>query len=241
VHLYSDREIETPQKGQPFCYEVYETLRFYWRHGEREIFVEHCEKGDERLEAFWFVHQFLPLYLAWREDFVFFHAAGIQAEDRAIFFLAPSNGGKSTMTGVFLRHGHRLITDDTLPTYMYEDAPMYCPAVPYFRPYRAYETLGEHTEAFDARCGRVDTFYLLRKAPSDAPVRIKEIKGMRKFAELRRNGLIYSANFMHLEHTAYLFDFLRRVKVFAVERPWNIQRLDEVYEAIVEHIRSEKK
>jgi hypothetical protein len=211
------------------------TLRFYWYHGDTTVYWELLEEGTQQRLEFWFIHQFLPLYLTWHERFVFFHTGGVVCEGKSLFFVAPSMGGKSTMTQTFLKYGHRLITDDTLPTFMEEQTPYYCPAVPYFRPYRAYETLGEKALNYSTSCGRVDMIYVLQSASAESRIAIDEVCGVEKFAILRKNGLIYSSSFMRIVHTAYLARFLNGVRVFTLRRPWDLARIDEVYEAVVRH------
>ncbi len=57
VFLHSNTSFEAYETGQPFCYEVENVLRFYWRSGEGTIFYILENQGDEALLTFWFIHQ----------------------------------------------------------------------------------------------------------------------------------------------------------------------------------------
>lgn len=43
------------------------------------------------------------------------HAAAVKVEDEAVAFIAPTGGGKSTLTAYFLSAGHALVSEDLLP------------------------------------------------------------------------------------------------------------------------------
>ena len=73
VYLYSDREFDNSEVGQPWCYEVKDVVRFYWIGGETKIFYQMGEKGDENLLSFWFTHLLLPLYFTLEDQYDFLH------------------------------------------------------------------------------------------------------------------------------------------------------------------------
>ena len=47
VYLYSNRDLETSEKGQPWCYEVKDVVRFYWAGGERPSSMSWLNKGTK--------------------------------------------------------------------------------------------------------------------------------------------------------------------------------------------------
>ncbi len=118
VHLYSDREFDSSEIRQPWCYEVEDVVRFYWIDGKRTIYYELNEKGDTNLLSFWFIHLLLPLYMTLENMYDFLHAGAVEVEGKPIFFIAPSMGGKSTMTDYFIKQGHPLVSDDKVPTFI---------------------------------------------------------------------------------------------------------------------------
>ncbi|WP_292663684.1 hypothetical protein [Nitratifractor sp.] len=238
VFLYSDRLLEEPIPGQPYCYEAERIVRFSWRHGERTVRYELLEEGNADLLAFWFIHLFQPLYMTFEGLSVFFHSGAVEIEGAAIAFIAPSTGGKSTMTHCFLTHGHSLITDDILPIWLDGDHVVCAPSFPYYRPFRAPETLGYFTDNYTTDFRPLQALYVLEKGDADTPTVIDALQGYRKFEALKKSGLVYTFDFMTLSHNRILSSLLNYVKVFRVTRPWDMSRLDEVYREIQGHAAS---
>ena len=235
VFLYTDRLLDTPLPGQPYCYEAENVARFYWRHGEDRIYYERLEEGDTERFAFWFIHLFQPLYMTFEELSIFFHSGAVEIDGDAIAFIAPSMGGKSTMTDVFLKQGHPLITDDILPVRREDDRVVCAPSFPYHRPFRATETLGYPTENYRTDFRRLKALYLLDKGAPESRTVIEALHGFRKFEALKELGLVYTFRFMTLTHNRLLGDLLDRVDVFRITRPWNMERIGEVYRKIRRH------
>ncbi|MDM5271358.1 hypothetical protein PGH07_04140 [Sulfurovum sp. zt1-1] len=234
VFLYSDREFEGNQAGQPWCYEVKDVLRFYWVGGERTIYYELDEKGDTKLLSFWFIHLFLPLFMTLEDMYDFFHAGAVEVEGKPIFFIAPSMGGKSTMTDYFIKQGHILISDDKVPTFIDDGKFMAVGSHPYHRPYRKFEELGYRVENFTTHFKPIYTFYELEGVEGDAEIIIEEVKGFAKFDALLPNYL-YMFSYLKPKRLKYLSAMLNSIKVFHVKVPWNMKRLSEVHDAIVAH------
>jgi hypothetical protein len=236
VYLYSDRHFDGAEKGQPWCYEVKDVVRFYWIGGERTIYYVLDEKGDAALLAFWFIHLLLPFYFTLEGKYDFFHAGAVEIDGRPVLFIAPSMGGKSTLTDYFIRKGHALISDDKVPTFIRDEKFMAAGAHPYHRPYRKFEELGYHVKNFMTEFKPIDAFYVLESAAPDADVIFKEITGFRKFDRLLPSYL-FLFTFLKPERLHYLGEMLNDIRVFSVQVPRDKQRLDEVYEAICAHNR----
>lgn len=234
VYLYSNRIFEGSDAGQPWCYEVKDVVRFYWISGEREIYYELDEKGNTDLLSFWFIHLLLPLYMTLEKMYDFLHAGAVEVEGNPILFIAPSMGGKSTMTDYFIKQGHPLISDDKVPTFIDNGNFMAVGSHPYHRPYRKFEELGYRVKSFTTEFKPIHTFYELEGADADAPIIIKEIKGFAKFNVLLPNYL-YMFSYLKPQRLKYLSSMLNEIKVFRVQVPWDILRLSEVYDAICEH------
>ena len=148
VYLYSDREFDGSDVGQPWCYEVEDVVKFYWIGGEAMIYYELGDKGDVNLLSFWFIHLLLPLYMTLENMYDFLHAGAVEVEGKPILFIAPSMGGKSTMTDYFIKQGHSLISDDKVPTFIQHGKFMAVGSHPYHRPYRKFEELGIRVENY---------------------------------------------------------------------------------------------
>ncbi|MBW2658701.1 MAG: hypothetical protein JRC87_03750 [Deltaproteobacteria bacterium] len=234
VYLYSDRIPDCSEDGQPWCYEVKDVVRFYWRGGERTVFYQSGECGDAHLLCFWFVHLLLPLFFTLEGMYDFLHAGAVEICGRPVLFIAPSMGGKSTLTDYFIRHGHVLVSDDKVPTFIDEGRFMSAGSHPYHRPYRKFEELGYRVDAFMNDCKPIHAFYALERGAADADVLIEEVNGFEKFDTLLPNYL-YTFSFLRPHRLAYLSSLLNRVRLFRVQMPWNMERQGEVYDAVCSH------
>lgn len=231
VYLYSDRLFDGSEPEQPWCYEVKDVARFYWRGGEEKIYYELDEKGDAALLAFWFIHLFLPLYMTLEKMYDFLHAGAVEVEGKPIMFIAPSMGGKSTMTDFFIKQGHTLVSDDKVPTFIDDGKFMAVGSHPYHRPYRKFEELGYRVDNFATHFKPIHAFYELEGAEGDAKITIEEINGFAKFDTLLPNYL-YMFSWLKPERLKYLSKMLNDVRVFHVRVPWDMERLGEVHDAI---------
>ncbi len=234
IYLYSDREFDGSDIGQPWCYEVKDVVRFYWVGGERKIYYELDEKGDVNLLGFWFIHLLLPLYLTLENMYDFLHSGAVEINGKPILFIAPSMGGKSTMTDYFIKQGHPLISDDKVPTFIENGKFMAVGSHPYHRPYRKFEELGYRVENFTDGFKPIHVFYALESADADAKISIDEIKGFEKFDTLLPNYL-YMFSYLKPKRLKYLSSMLNSIKVFRVQVPWDMGRLGEVHDVICEH------
>jgi len=234
VYLYSDRLFDESTHGQPWCYDVPGVVKFYWLGGERKIYYTLEEEGDARLLAFWFTHLLFPFYLNMEEIYDLIHCGSVEIEGSPIAFIAPSTGGKSTLTDYFIRQGHTMFTDDKLPTFIEHGRFMAVGSHPYHRPYRRFEDLGFRVERFADRIKPLAAFYLLKRNDARAPVAIRQISGFSKFTAIEPNYL-FSFPWQRKKRLAYLSSMLSSVKVYEVDVPWDMERLDEVYRAIKAH------
>ncbi len=232
VYLYSDRLFDGSAVGQPWCYEVKDVVSFYWVGGEETIYYVLHSEGDDNLLAFWFVHLLFPLYMTLEKKYDFLHAGAVEVEGKAIFFIAPSMGGKSTMTDYFIKQGHTLMSDDKVPTFIQNGKFMAVGSHPYHRPYRKFEELGYRVENFTTVFKPIHAFYELEGVDADADVSITEIKGFAKFDALLPNYL-YMFSWLKPERLKYLSQMLNNIQVFHVQVPWDMERLGEVHDMIV--------
>ena len=234
VYMYSNREFDGNEVDQPWCYEVQDIVTFYWVGGERTIYYELGEKGDANLLSFWFIHLLLPLYMTLENMYDFLHAGAVEVNAKPIFFIAPSMGGKSTMTDYFIKQGHSLISDDKVPTFIQDGKFMAVGSHPYHRPYRKFEELGYRGEKLTTMFKPIHAFYELEGVESDADISIEEIKGFAKFDALLPNYL-YMVSWLKPERLKYLSKMLNSIKVFHIQVPWDMERLGEIHDIICEH------
>lgn len=234
VYLYSNREFEGNQKEQPWCYEVENIVKFYWVSGERSIYYELDDKGDLHLLSFWFAHLFLPLYMTMEEMYDFIHAGAVTVEGRSVFFIAPSMGGKSTMTKHFLSNGHSLVSDDKVATFFDSGQFMAVGSHPYYRPYRKFEELGYCAKNFVTTFTPISVFYELEGIDATSKMVIKEVKGFSKFDVILPNYL-YLFKWLKHKRLDYLSKMLNEIRVFHVQVPWDKNRLSEVHSLLCSH------
>jgi len=234
VYLYSDRLFDGAEAGQPWCYEIKGVLRFYWRGGEQKIYYKLDEQGDSNLLSFWFIHLLLPLYFTLENKYDFLHAGAIEVSGSPILFIAPSMGGKSTMTDYFIKQGHTLISDDKVATFINNGQCMAVGSHPYHRPYRKFEELGFHTENFTTSFKPIHAFYSLEAIDRNAEIAIDEIKGAKKFETLLP-AYLYMFHFLMPRRLQYLSSILRSTRVFNLKIPWELALQSKVHDAICEH------
>ncbi len=238
VYLYSDRLFDGSEAEQPWCFEVKDVVTFYWLGGKQKIYYKLHQEGDTNLLSFWFIHILLPTYMALENMYDFFHAGAVEVDGKPIFFMAPSMGGKSTMTDYFIKQGHLLISDDKVPTFIKDDKFMAVGSHPYHRPYRKLEDLGYRVDNFTKYFKPIHAFYLMQRVKDDANITIKEINGFAKFDLLWFNHL-YMYPWLKTKRLKYLSSMLNSVRVFKVAVPWDKNRLREVHNEICEHSRSQ--
>lgn len=232
--LHTDRELARSVAGQQWCMEVKDIVSFRWVSGESEInYVLHLQ-GTPALLAFWLVHIFLPLQLTLERGYDFIHAAAVEASGGPILFIAPSHGGKSTMGAYFLKRGHPMLSDDKVAMFVDQNRYFASPSHPHHRPYRQFEVLGDPVEPFATRSQPIHAFYVLERGEPDATVEISEVTGFRKFQKLLPNYL-YGFGFLHEQRLRWLADLANQSLIYRVIRPWNLDRMGEVYDTICAH------
>ena len=234
VYLYSNQVINGSAAGQPWCYEVKDVLRFYWHSNDRNIYYILDRNGNAELLCFWFIHLLLPLYFTLENMYDFLHGGAVEVDGKPIIFIAPSMGGKSTMTDFFINKEHNLISDDKIPTFIHNNNFMAMGSHPYHRPYRKFEELGHHTTRFTHAAKPIHAFYNLIKTSENENINIIEVNGFKKFDALLPNYL-YMFKFLKSQRFEYLSKMLNKIRVFQIQIPWSIQRLDEVHKKICAH------
>jgi len=225
VHFESD---------QNKCYEVKDVMRFYWIVGSDEIYVVFDKEGNSDLLIFWFMHQLLPFYLSYEKKFDFFHAGAVEVEGKNILFIAPSMGGKSTTTDYFIQQGHPLVSDDKVATFIDNGKPIAVGSHSYHRPYRAFEDLGYYVTNFTNTFKPIHAFYVLKQAKATDNITIEALHGFKKYDALLGNDM-YIFSWEKPDRLKSQATLATKLNVFSIQVPWDKNRLNEVYDAIIQH------
>lgn len=237
IALYTDREFSTPVDGQCWVFDVEGIIRFAWTQGEGKITYRFLEGATDDIFQFWLYHVVMPIYLSIHQVYKFLHAGAVEVDDKAILFMAPSHGGKSTLTDYFLQRGHPLITDDKMATYERGGVYYAVPSHPYHRPFRTVEVLGHLAENSTTQIHPIHAIYILDKGEPDVECTIRALKGIEKFSRLHEGGEM-NFSFFTPQYVKYLAGLANHVKVFSVTVPHDLHRLEEVYGIIKEHTKS---
>ena len=216
--------------------EIKEVLTLIWDAKKREIqYNKGKHYSPERLR-FWVLHTFLPLVLELERSHRIMHVGSVEVEGKPILFSAFSFGGKSTLTDYFIQKEHALLSDDSLAIDKREDTYYAVSSYPFHRPYRELETLGYYVENFNTTPKPVHAVYTLEKAEADAPVEIVELKGIEKFKAFHYSSFI-DFDFMKRERFNFFTEMAQHVPVYKITIPWDLERLNEVYDAVVAHVK----
>ncbi|MDP3465891.1 MAG: hypothetical protein Q8R86_08995 [Sulfuricurvum sp.] len=234
VTLATDRVFDKPEIGQKWFFQVEDTIEFMWETQSGKISYRFLAEATEDIFRFWLYHIVLPIYFSIGEVYKFLHAGAVEIEDKSVLFMAPSHGGKSTLTDYFIQRGHPLITDDKMATFEREGVYYAVPAHPYHRPFRTVEVLGHLCENPSTQIHPIHAIYILEKSAPDAQITIRTLKGIEKFSRLHEGGEM-NFSFFTPQYVSYLAGLANRVNVFAITVPHDLERLKEVYTVITNH------
>lgn len=237
--LYTDREFARTVNAQVWAFDVKNVVTFFWHSGTFVLeYIAHKDFTPELLE-YWCLHIVLPIFFTVEETFDFFHAGAVEVMNKPVLFVAESFGGKSTMTDFFMKEGHTVISDDKVATYEKEGQLFAVPSHPHHRPYRKMEDLGIYIENFATQAKPIQAVYELEKAEADAKITITELTGIEKFITLRQASE-FNLSFQKMKRFEFLMKIAKKVPVFKVKVPWDLDRMGEVHRSVVQHSRNLK-
>ncbi len=229
---------ETKGKNVEWLMEIENVLRLVWFPQTRTIGYEKGKGFSPDRLRFWVYHTFLPLLFQMEGIYSILHVGCVEVNARAVILMAPSFGGKSTLTDFFLQQGHRLLSDDTLAIEQIEGGSYRAVASwPFHRPYREPEVLGKETEHFVTEALRIEAVYRLEIVEENAAVQIEEVRGIEKFKTIHA-GTFIPLQFLKQEAFDFHTFFSKHVPVYNITIPLDLERLDEVYDAIIQHIKT---
>jgi hypothetical protein len=232
AYYLSNPMLEKVGNGDDFGLEIIDVLTLVWENRHKRIVYAKGKNFTPELLRFWIFHTFFPIVLELQREYKMLHVGAVEIDGGPVFFSAPSYGGKSTMTDYFIQKGHTLYADDTLPVRKENGHYMAYPSFPYHRPYRQPETLGYRVDNFAKGPAPLKALFELESAPADAKVEIVVPTGIERFKSCFYSTFI-KFKFMKKERFDFFTKMAQEVPVFKVTVPWDMERLDEVYEAIV--------
>ena len=97
--------------------------------------------------------------------------------------------------------------------------------------------MGYTVENFSKNPKPLHTVYVLEKAEYNAMVEVTELLGIEKFRAFHYTAFIVF-DFTKKERFVFFSDMARKIAVYKITVPWDLERLDEVYEAICTHTNS---
>jgi hypothetical protein len=195
---------------------------------------------------YWFLQKILPAYLLLSGQVEILHAGAVEIRGQGAAFLAASGTGKSTLVHHFLSQGHTLLADEHLlianESNGLDRSNMVLPTVPYLRPYRRLECLGDYTERFCTRAYPLHRLYLLEAALPEDPVSIEQLRGnaagiavcMRQQFDIGKLAASAVLHRLPLDRFARVARLAAEIPVKRIRVPRDLSRLPEVHDAILQ-------
>lgn len=234
VSISSDSSFEKLKINQNIYFCVEDIATFFVQLNTNKIYFKYHKYGNEDLLKYWLFHTFLPILFTLENKYYFIHAGAVEINGKPILFIANSFGGKSTLTDFFIQKNHTMISDDKVATYIQNDLVYSVPSYSYHRPYRKVEDLGIYVENFAKENKPISKIYNLIKSDKNERIDINEINGIEKFIALR-----YATDIDLQVNKKHRFEMLskiaNKIKVYNIKIPWDLDRLEEVYQSIIKH------
>jgi len=234
VFLTTDRSFDENVDKQMWSFIVEDIVTFIWEKGSSIIYYDKSQNTNIILLEYWFLHTLLPIYFTVERKYEFIHTGGVEIDSQPVLFIAPSYGGKSTLTDYFIQQGHAMITDDRVGLYDTSQNIKCVSSYPYHRPYRKMEDLGQKVENFITEDTDLHVIYVLESVDANDEIRFTRLKGIDSFKVLR-----YNFDFTLPLNKARSFELIAKiaskVPIYKLSIPWDLDRLNEVYARICQH------
>jgi len=234
IDLYTERKLSRTAFGQIWAFNVEGVVTFIWNSGNSTIHYIKQKHFTPQLLEYWSLHTLLPIFFTVEEEFDFLHAGAVEVDEKPILFVAESYGGKSTIIDFFIKKNHPLISDDKVATFKKDEMYYAVPSHPHHRPYRKAEDLGYFVENMSLCSKPIHAIYELEAIDANADITISELSGMNKFETLRISSQI-NFSFLKAERFTLLIDVARKISVYRITVPRDLNRLEEVYKFICQH------
>ena len=237
VRYCSEKLFYMADKDFSWALEIQDVVTLVWDAKVRNILYMKGNNYTPEQLRYWIFHTFFPIVLELERTYRILHVGSVEIEGKPVLFSAFSFGGKSTLTDYFIKKGHTMLSDDSVAIDKRGDAYYAIASYPFHRPYRELETLGDPVENFATEPKPLHAVYSLAKSDPDAEVEIDELKGIEKFKAFHYSAFI-NFDFMKKERFEFFSEMAKHVPVYQVKVPWDMERLDEVYEKIVSHTKA---
>ena len=234
VRYYTNIPFEEQKNIDFWALEIEDVLTLIWDEKTHTIRYMEGTLYTAKLLQFWVLHTFFPLVLELSNMYHILHVSAVQIKEKTILFSAFSGGGKSTLTDFFIQKGHVVYGDDTIAINDANNQYEVIASYPFHRPYREPEVLGYPIENFGTKIQPLSHIYRLERSDKKAKVNIVELHGIEKFEVIYQSMFV---TFESMKKERYLFatKMAKQAKVFVLSVPWDRERLEEVYQAILIH------
>ncbi|HFD13684.1 MAG TPA: hypothetical protein ENJ34_00105 [Epsilonproteobacteria bacterium] len=234
VRYYGNEAFEDSSSVDEWALEVEGVVTLIWQGKTNTIRYIKGEKYTAELLQFWVLHTFFPLVLELAKLSHILHVSAVEINEKPILFSAFSGGGKSTLLNYFLKQGHRIYGDDTVAIEEIDGSYKVVASYPFHRPYRKAEVLGYPIDNFATEVKPLYRVYRLDKSSETSKIKIEELHGVEKFETLYQSQFV---TFENLTKSRYNFatKMAQQVQVFTISVPWDMERLEEVYQALLIH------
>ncbi len=239
VFIQSEKPFSTIEANQIISFTVRDVVTFSSKINSNLITYSKADGTTDNLVDYWLKHTYFPILLTFENKYYFLHAGAVEIEDTSVLFVANSFGGKSTLTDFFIKKGHTMISDDKVATFEKDNMIFSVPSYPYHRPYRKMEDLGLFVENFAEESKPINCILNLVKSDPLCEIKVSQTLGIDKFKIIR-----YSTEIDLPIHKKQRFKALtniaNKVDIYNITIPWDLNRLEEVYQAIVKFIKNKK-
>ncbi len=237
VRYLTSTSVKEIKEHSDWALEIKNIVLLIWDTKNKTILYKKGKNYTVEQLRFWLFHSFFPMVLEIEQIYSILHVGSVEIEGKPVLFSAFSFGGKSTMTDYFIQKGHTMLSDDTLAIDKRGEEYYAVASYPFHRPYREPEVLGYPVENFATEPKPLHAVYLLEKSEPDAMVKIEEVKGIEKFKAFHFSTFI-NFSFTRKRRFKFFMDMAKHVSVYRVAVPWDMERLEEVYIAIVQHVKA---
>jgi len=234
VRYYTNEPFDMQVYITSWALEVEDVVTLIWDSKQHTVTYIEGKQYTAELLQFWVLHTFFPLVLEFEKRYTILHVSAVEIGGNVVLFSAFSGGGKSTLVDYFIQQGHTMYGDDTIAIEEQHDGYDVIASYPFHRPYRQPEALGYDVPNFAKQVKSLSCMYVLEKATTQAKIYIEELTGVEKFEALYQSRFV---TFDYMKKERYLFasSMAKKVKVYKIIVPWELSRLEEVYQAILTH------
>lgn len=232
VRYYSLLPFEKIDENLTWALEIQDVVTLIWEGKDKKIIYHKGGNYTPKRLQFWIFHTFFPIVLELEHIYRILHAGAVEIEGKPVLFSAFSFGGKSTLTDYFIKKGHTMLSDDSVAIDKQGDFYYAVASYPFHRPYRKLETLGYPVTNFSTERKPLHAVYILEKGEPNVSVEITELKGIEKFKAFHHSSFI-DFSYMKQERFGFFTEMAKHIPVYKIIIPWDLKRLDEVYEKIV--------